>query len=236
VGEFLGFHGQGLPPPGSADERWRQLLPMLVDVVGKTLAVGTSFILALLFSFLVVLDLPKLTAGVRTLRETKVRFIYEEVSDTVFHFSKILGRALEAQLIIALCNTALTAVGLAIMRLPSLVFLCAVVFVCSFIPVVGVFLSSVPICLVALKVGGLPLVLAAVAFITLIHAVEAYILNPRIMGAHLHINPVLVLAILVISHHLFHVWGLILGVPVVTYFFTYAIRLRPEPVIEERAA
>jgi predicted PurR-regulated permease PerM len=86
-------------------------------------------------------------------------------------------------------------------------------------------------------VGGLSLVLAAIAFITLIHAIEAYVLNPRIMGAHLHINPVLVLAILVISHHLFHVWGLILGVPIVTYFFTHAIRFRTEaPAVEERAA
>jgi predicted PurR-regulated permease PerM len=237
VNEFLGFHAQTAPAPGGEDERWRELLPLVVSLVGKTLAVGTSFILALLFSFLVVLDLPRLTAGVRTLRDTKLRFIYEEVSETVFHFGKILGRALEAQLIIALCNTALTAIGLAIMGLPSLVFLSAVVFVCSFIPVVGVFISSVPICLVALKMQGFGLVLVAIAFITLIHMIEAYILNPKIMGAHLHINPVLVLAILVISHHVFGVWGLILGVPIVTYFFAHAIRRGSEPPkLEEQAA
>ena len=57
-----------------------------------------------------------------------------------------------------------TLVPLLILGIPSLALLSLIVFVCSFIPVVGVFLSSVPICLVALKVGGLPLVLAAVAF------------------------------------------------------------------------
>ncbi len=56
-----------------------------------------------------------------------------------------------------------------------------------------------------------------------IHTIEAYILNPLIYGAHLRMNPVLVLAILVISHHLFGIWGLVLGVPVMNYVAHYVI-------------
>jgi predicted PurR-regulated permease PerM len=103
------------------------------------------------------------------------------------------------------------------MEIPNIAFLSAVVFVCSFIPVAGVFISSVPLCLAALTKSGLPLMAWAIVFVTIIHMIEAYILNPRIYGARLRMNPVLVLAILVISNHLFGIWGLILGVPVVNY-------------------
>ena len=37
-------------------------------------------------------------------------------------------------------------------------------------------------------------------------------------------NPVIVLAILVIGHHLFGVWGLILGVPVANYVHFHVVK------------
>ena len=57
------------------------------------------------------------------------------------------------------------------MGLPSIVFLSSIVFFCSFIPVAGVFISSAPICLLCLQVGGdngVQLMLIAIAFILVI--------------------------------------------------------------------
>ena len=68
--------------------------------------------------------------------------------------------------------------------------------------------------------------------ITLIHMAEAYVLNPRIYSQHLELNPVFVLIILTVAGKLFHVWGLILGLPVCTYFFNYAIRNDEEVEVE----
>jgi predicted PurR-regulated permease PerM len=99
-----------------------------------------------------------------------------------------------------------------------------------------VFISSVPICLTALALGGPRLMLLSVGFIVIIHAIEAYILNPRLYGAHLRMNPVLVLAILVISEHLFGVWGLVLGVPVVSFVVTYIIDVKSNRQDERAAA
>lgn len=203
--------------------RWKPILPKLISVAGISLSIGSAFLLSLLFSFLIVLDFPNLARGARHLHDTRLQFVYDEISDSVFHFGRVLGQALEAQLMIAIINTALTATGLAIMGVPSIAFLSTVVFVCSFIPVAGVFISSVPICLTALAVDGIGLLVWALVFITIIHMIEAYILNPRIYGAHLRMNPVVVLAILVMSHHLFGIWGLILGVPVVNYAVNYVI-------------
>ena len=87
-------------------------------------------------------------------------------------------------------------------------------FFCSFIPVLGVFLSTVPICLVALPAGGLALVLKCIGMVLVVHAVEAYVVNPRITGSLVHLNAVFVLTILVVGEHFFGLWGLLLGVPV----------------------
>lgn len=195
------------------------------DVGVKLFGVGSAFFLSLLFSFLIVLDLPALTRGVHSLRDTKLKFIYEEVAEGIYSFAKMIGRAFEAQFYIAVLNSILTAIGIVAIGIGDKVaFLSVVVFLCSFIPVAGVFISSVPICLLALQESGFGLVFIAIALITVIHMIEAYILNPRIYGHHLRLNPVIVLIILTIGGKLFGVWGLVLGVPICTYIFSYAIR------------
>ena len=180
-----------------------------------------------MFAFLIVRDLPRIEAGVSSLKYTKVHIFYDEVSSTVFRFGQVLGRFLEAQLVIAIINTALTSVGMVILGMTSVAFLAGVVFLCSFVPVAGVFISTVPLCLVALKAGGFSLVLWVIIVVCLVHLVEAYVLNPMIMGHHLHLNPVLVLAVLIVGHQLFGIWGLLLSVPTVTYIFD-AIQASPD--------
>jgi len=202
-----------------------QAISTLSGIGGKVATVASSFLLALLFSFLIVFDLPNLAAKVRDLENTRLRFLYRSVAGNIREFSLVLGRALEAQLIIAMINSALTAIGISLLGLGQHVaFLSVIVFLCSFLPVIGVFISSVPICLIALQVAGLKTMLLAILMVTIIHLIEGYILNPRIYGSYMRINSVIVLIILTIAGKLFNFWGLLLGVPVCTYIFGYAIR------------
>ncbi|WGZ95720.1 MAG: AI-2E family transporter [Candidatus Thiothrix putei] len=202
-------------------------LDQLTNVSRQALALLTTFLLALLFAFLIVLDLPHLAASVRDLENTRLRFIYVEVADNIYQFGKVLGHAMQAQFYIACVNTLLTAIGLHVLGMGEhMAFLSVLVFLFSFVPVAGVFISSIPICLIALNTGGLNLMLLSVAMITIIHLVEGYILNPLIYGARLRVNPVIVLIILTVGGKLFHIWGLILGLPVCIYLFGHAIRYR----------
>lgn len=215
------------------------LLRSLVHFSGKVFGVTTAFLLSLLFSFLIVLDLPKLQISFKALERTKLGFIYREFVPGLHDFSQVLGRALEAQFFIAVVNSVLTAIGLYALGLGhSLAFLTTFVFLFSFVPVAGVFISSAPICLVALQSHGVQTMVLAILLITLIHMVEAYILNPRIYGNHMRLNPVIVLVILTIFGKVFHFWGLVLGVPFCTWFFTHAIRHRPtapDKVVQTKA-
>ncbi|MEO6596871.1 MAG: AI-2E family transporter [Planctomycetota bacterium] len=215
VREFIGSVGENL---AKNPLEWGQ----------SVLGYASSFLLSLLFSFLIVLDLQKLSHSTQRLSQTKIGFIYDEVADNIAGFGRVLGRALEAQLFIAVCNTIFTAIGIWMLGLPNLLVLSAIVFFCSFIPVVGTFISSTPICLLALQSGGVPTMMIAIVLICIIHALETYVLNPAIYGHHMHMNPVLVLIVLTIGGKLFGVWGLVLGIPIVNYFFRHAIRRKGE--------
>lgn len=197
------------------------------DVGSALLSISSQFLLSLLFSFLIILDLPNLQRGAQSLRNTKLKFVYDEVAESLVRFGLTMGRAFEAQFLVATINTLLTALGIwAIGIRDEMAFVSLVVFLCGFVPIAGVFISSVPICLLALADGGMPKLLLAVLLITGVHAVESYILNPRIFGSHMKLNPVVVLIIMTISGKLFGVWGLVLCIPVTTYVFQDAIQYR----------
>lgn len=223
--------GTGKPVDGG--QLVKTLLDHLASISRQTLGILSTFLLALLLSFLIVLDLPRLTASVRDLENTRLRFIYREVVGNIYDFGKVLGNTIQAQFYIACVNTFLTALGLQVLGMGEhIAFLSVIVFVFSFVPVAGVFISSIPICLIALNLGGFYLVLLSILMITLIHMVEGYVLNPLIYGARLHVNPVIVLIILTVGGKLFGIWGLILGLPVSIYLFGHAIRYQPQPVIK----
>lgn len=201
-------------------EAAREWLTSILHLVGY-------FVISLIFSFLIMLDLPAMNAWIVTMKDTRLGAIYDETSDTVVQFAGVLGQVFQAQILIALANAVLTVVGLVALGVPSIAFLTLVVFLCSFVPVLGVFVSSVPIGLLALRDGGLDQLAAVLVWIVVIHAIEAYILNPRIMAMKMKLNPVLVLVILFISHHYFGLWGVLLGVPVAFYLFKYALPGHP---------
>ena len=71
----------------------------------------------------------------------------------------------------------------------------------------------------------------AVLMIAVIHMIEAYVLNPRIYGSKMRLNPVIVLVILTVAGKLFYFWGLVLGVPLYTWFVSQVIRKNSIKVI-----
>lgn len=207
-----------------AKEHVPEIAGFLTSFVEGLLQAILYFLLSILFSFLIVLDLGILKQEVRKLRVTRLGFFYEETASTVVQFAVVLGRVFRAQVVIALVNTVLTLMGLYLLAIPSKFFLSIIVFFCSFIPVAGVFISSAPIILLAITDGGFMLALYGVVLIAVIHMIEAYVLNPWIMGAWMKINPVIILMILLVGHHFFGLWGMILGLPVFYYLFAYALQ------------
>ena len=195
--------------------RVTQYAPIVTVMLYRATA---TTLLALLFSYLVLIDLNRIKAGIGRLRTSRVGDFYQEAAPPIARFGILLGRAIEAQAAIAVVNTVLTLVGLLLLDIPLVAMLSVIVFFCSFVPVLGVLISTTPIVLVALNTGGPSLSLAAIGLVIVIHAIEAYVLNPIIYGRHLKLNPVLTLIILYVGYHAFGLWGMLLGVPVARYF------------------
>lgn len=186
-----------------------------------------QFILSIILSFLLIWDLPKTRERMKRFSTGRTADIYSEIVPGLSAFSTMLGRAFEAQSVVAVVNALLSTVVFIALDLPSIALLAMIVFVCSYIPVLGMFLSTLPAAFLALRIGGVVHVLWLIAAILVIHAIEAYMLNPLIYGRHLRLHPLAVLVILVIAEEVFGVWGLLLGVPVAAFILRYVIEGGP---------
>jgi predicted PurR-regulated permease PerM len=186
-----------------------------------------QFVLSVILSFVLIWDLPHTKERLSRFAHGRTSEIYREITPSVVAFGTMLGRAFEAQSVVAFVNAILSVIVFIILGLPSIALLATIVFVCSYIPILGMILSTLPAAFLALKVGGITHVLWLIAGILIIHAVEAYMLNPLIYGRHLRLHPVAVLLILMVAEHLFGVWGLLLGVPVAAFLLKYVIEGQP---------
>ena len=187
----------------------------LSDLLRVPIQVFTALVLAIFM----LMEWQGMKAGVRNLRETRLRPVYDEIAPGVSAVGKLIGKSFQGQAVIALFNACFTLIALWLIGVEYKFILALIVFVFSFIPVVGVILSGVPMCTIAvLQPGGsLLMALQVIVAIAVIHLIEAMILGPRIIGKIGHLHPILVIVILLVAEHFFGMWGLILGVPVAIY-------------------
>ncbi len=195
--------------------------------------IGTALLLTILISF----DMVGLRRGARRLRHTRLAGPYARLVPNLTAVARLIGRSFAAQAVIAVFNTLLTFALMRLLGLGNELLLGALVFIASFIPVLGIIFSGIPIALQALLQpdGSLVLALYALLGIGVIHAIESMVLSPRIVGRFLHLHPVLVLAVLVLGEHLFGIWGLLLGVPVAVFAIHAGILAEPIPGVYEPA-
>ena len=106
---------------------------------------------------------------------------------------------------------------LSFMKMPQIFALGLMVFVLSLVPVAGVIISLVPLSLVGYQVGGIRDVIYIIIMIMVIHALEAYILNPKFMSSRTELPIFYTFVVLLVAEHLWGTWGLIVGVPIFTF-------------------
>ncbi|GAA4454220.1 AI-2E family transporter [Novipirellula rosea] len=203
----------------------------LGQVVRIPIQVGTALLLAVFM----LIEWHGVKSGVAGIRNTRLRRVFDEVAPGIVALGKLMGKSFQGQVLIAFINACLTLLALWLIGVEYKFVLALLVFVFSFIPVVGVILSGFPICLIAiLQPGGsLWMAMQVIVAIGIIHLIEGMILSPRIIGKIGHLHPVLVIVILLVAEHFFGMWGLILGVPVAIYLIRVVLLHSPIPGIYE---
>jgi predicted PurR-regulated permease PerM len=176
-----------------------------------------QILIALLMSLFYLLEKPRLIEFTKKFKTSKIASIYAEIEFFSLKFVGTFGKVIEAQLIIAVVNCILTTIALWIFGFPQLGGLSIMILFLGLIPVAGVIISLIPLVIIGYSIGGVMTVLYVFIAIMIIHAIEAYILNPNLMSSKTNLPVFYTFLVLIFSEHFFGVWGLIIGIPVFVF-------------------
>jgi len=178
--------------------------------------------IGLVLSYVFVMERTKIAEYLSSIRSSHFAFLYSEYSIIFSKIERAFGLVFKAQAIIALVNAVLTATGLLIIGallgpggepFPYIITLSTIVFIMGFIPVLGTIISSIPILIIGYTYGGPGVVVGILAMVAVVHAVEAYYLNPKIVSSYMEFPVFVTFVILLVSESLFGLVGLLIGVP-----------------------
>ena len=179
---------------------------LISRVVG---GVFMAFFVLMVSAFLLV-DTASIRAFFRSLVPVQWRGGFDELLAGV---DEKLAGVVRGQIVICLINGVLTLLGLLLFKVKFALILAIGATVLSFIPIFGTVISTIPIVLVALS-QSFATATAALFWVLGIHAVEAYLLNPKVMGSAARIHPVLVAFALLAGERTFGFVGALFAVPV----------------------
>jgi predicted PurR-regulated permease PerM len=176
-----------------------------------------QIMMSLILSLFFLLEKPKLIEFTSKFKQSKIAVFTNEIEFFARKFALTFGKVIEAQFIIALVNTALTTLALWIMDFPQLLGLSILIFFLGLIPVAGAIISLIPLCAIAYTIGGIMTLIYILIVVAIIHSIEAYILNPKLMSSKTDLPVFYTFIVLIFSEHFLGVWGLIVGIPVFVF-------------------
>ncbi|MGD8393887.1 MAG: AI-2E family transporter [Candidatus Eiseniibacteriota bacterium] len=181
--------------------------------VGKGVGVGLRVISFLvvtpLATFYVLRDIDHLKEGVRELIPTQGHTL-----EVLVEIDRMLGRYLRGQLLVGSLLALVTWIGLTLLGVPYALVLALLTGVFNIVPVVGFWLSFVPVLLVSLTMTEPLFALLKVAVFYLgIQLLEGNVVSPRIVGNEVGLNPVLMILAIVVFSSLIGLIGVVVAVP-----------------------
>jgi predicted PurR-regulated permease PerM len=182
-----------------------------ISNIGK---VGVQFLLSVILSLFFLLEKPRIVKFTSKFKDSYISLFYTEVAYFGRKFANSFGKVIEAQFLIAVVNCVLSLIALWVLDFPQLIGLGIMIFLLGLIPVAGVFISLFPLCMIAYNVGGFMYIVYILVYIAVIHAIEAYFLNPKFMSVKTNLPIFYTFIVLIFSEHFLGVWGLIIGIPI----------------------
>ncbi|WP_424348781.1 AI-2E family transporter [Latilactobacillus sp. 5-91] len=190
----------------------------LVNYITGIGTMGVTIVLSFILSFFYTIELDKLPQFGGLFLKSTYGWLFQDIAYFAKKFVNTFGVVIEAQIFIAVVNTVLTTITLTVMKMPNIPSLAIMIFLLSMVPVAGVILSCIPLCIIAFSVGGVQYVVYILVMITVIHALEAYVLNPRFMSSKTQLPIFFTFVVLFVAERFLGTWGLIVGLPIFTFF------------------
>jgi predicted PurR-regulated permease PerM len=120
-----------------------------------------------------------------------------------------------ATVVVALVDAIGIGIGLAILRVPLVIPLAALVFLGAFIPIIGSFLAGSVAVLVALVAVGPIKALIALGVVVAVMQLEGHVLQPLLLGRAVHVHPLAVVLSIAAGLLIGGIFGALIAVPTV---------------------
>ena len=183
---------------------------------------GLHIVLGLLLSFFFILEKEKVKAFGKQVEKSRVSEIYLIYKRFGTIFLNSFGKVLNVQIMIAFINAVLSVILLGFLGFNQIIGLGFMIFILGLIPVAGVVISFIPISIIAFTIGGIMKVVWVIVLIMALHALESYILNPKLMSMKTELPVFFTFVILIFGEHFIGIWGLLVGLPLFMFFLDIA--------------
>jgi predicted PurR-regulated permease PerM len=193
----------------SGGEQMEWAIELLQHLFERILETITTLFITLMVAAFIASDVPRFVEFFYSLIPAPHRPRAERL---LFTLNEGLAGVIRGQVLICFVNGILTGVGLAMLGVKFSVLLAFIAGVLSLIPIFGTILSTIPAVAVGLT-NGFMTALLVLAWILVIHFIEANLLNPKILGDSAKIHPVVVVFALLAGEHGFGLIGALLAVP-----------------------
>lgn len=189
----------------------------LFTYLGSIGTVAFDIFMSIILSLFYLLQKNKCKRFIAGFRNSKVSWLYSELKYFGVKFANTFGKVIEVQIVISAINCFLSVIALTLLGFPSVLGLGVMIFILGLIPIAGVFISLIPLCIIGYTIGGLQYILYILIIIAVLHTLESYILNPKLMSRKTNIPVFFTFLIITISGHFFGIWGLLVGIPVFVF-------------------
>ena len=172
-----------------------------------------NIFIALILSLFLILEKDKTIRFLNKFENSKFSFTYIYYKKLARNFVTSFTKVMETQILISFINSIVSAIILNVMGFHQVIGLGFMVFILGLIPVAGVIISLIPLSIIAFKIGGAIKILSVLGMIVVLHALEAYFLNPKLMSIKMKLPVFFTFIVLIMAEHFMGVWGLLFGVP-----------------------
>lgn len=195
----------------------KPILTNIFHVLPHVSQVSAEFLLAFILSFFLLLGKKEIKNFCSKIEDSKISFLYNYYKYLGVNFANTFGKVLQIQILISFINSVLSMIMLTIIGFHQVLGLGFMMFFLGLVPVAGVVISIIPLAIIGFTIGGMVKVIEVLVMILILHAIETYLLNPRLMSAETKLPIFLAFLTLIIGEHFMGTWGLLLGIPMLMF-------------------
>jgi predicted PurR-regulated permease PerM len=186
----------------------------IVSIISNVGIFSINIFLSLILSMFFMFQKKQIYSFMSKFNSSKIAWLYNETKYFGIKFANSFGKVLETQILISFINCILSVIILSILHFPYILGLGFMIFIFGLIPIAGVIISCIPLSLIAYNMGNWQYVVYILILIIVLHCLESYVLNPKLMSDKTKLPVFFTFLILIISQHFFGTWGLMVGVPI----------------------